>query len=174
MPFRPPLPHVLCRLHAFNTQHYPPRHVASSSVLPPSGRLSLNGLRPWVNGIYPSHDLCPTYLCPPSLFGYRMPLHNNSSASPGFYEIQRLLWQVFFGVSEGWLQGLPWQVLPLSRSVVKEWLASAALSSFAGITHSVSRAAAHSIGAPVSNWVLDSGLCQGWLEGAMGTLDIQK
>ena len=38
----------------------------------------------------------------------------------------------------------------------------------------MSRAAAHSISTPVSNWVLDSGLCQGRLEGAVGTLDIQK
>ena len=38
----------------------------------------------------------------------------------------------------------------------------------------MSRAAAHSIGAPVSNWVLDSGVFQGRLEGAVGTMDIQK
>ena len=55
------------------------------------------------------------------------------------------------GISEGWLLGIPWQVLPLSRSVVKEWLV------FAGIDHSVFRAG-----------VLDSG--QRWVNGAVGSL----
>ena len=46
-----------------------------------------------------------------------------------------------------------------------------------GLSLSVTRAAAHSIGVPVTgNWgrSLGPGLCQGWLEGAVGTLDSRK
>ena len=117
LPFIPLLPSLL----ALPCHFVPPfplsfasfMHLTLSTILPatwPPPRSSLHpvdsvlmALRPWVNGIYPSHVLRPAYLCPPSLFDFRMPPQNISTASPGLYEIQRFLWQVVLGVSEGWL-----------------------------------------------------------------------
>ena len=75
------------------------------------------------------------------------------------------------------MQGLPWQVLPFTRSVVKEQLASAAFSSCLGLSFSVSRAAALSTVLASGNWGRSLVLgrhCSGWQEGAVGTLVWQK
>ena len=120
--------------------------------------------------IYPPHVWCPAYLGPPPLLDSRMSLQNSLLAISGFPEVQRILGQVVLGVSEGWLQGLPWQVLPISRSVIKDWLVFAVLSSGVGFNHSVLRVTEQS--ASGSFRVLDSG--QSWVLGAGGLLDVSQ
>ena len=112
--------------------------------------------------IYPPHVWCPAYLVPPPLLDSIMSLQNSLLAISGFPEIQRILGQVVLGVSEGWLQGLPWQVLPISRSVIKDWLIFAVLSFGVGFNHSVLRVTEQS--ASGSFRVLDSS--QSWVLGA--------
>ena len=80
----------------------------------------LMALRPRVNGIYPSHAHRPLRLYPLSSPGSSMSLHTFPLVSPGLHEALHFLLQVVTGISEGWMQGLPWQVLPFTRSVVKE------------------------------------------------------
>jgi len=111
--------------------------------------------RLWSFRIYLSHVWSFVYLGPSSIFDSRMSLRNSSSVTSGIFEIQRILGQVVLGVSEGWLQGLPWKVLPISRSLVKDWLVLAVLSSGAGFSQPEFRVAEQRDTGSV--WVLDSG-----------------
>ena len=104
--------------------------------------------------IYPPHVWCPAYLGPPPLLDSRMSLRSSILAIFGLPEVQRILGQVVLGVSEGWLQGLPWQALPISRSMIKDWIVFAVLSSGAGFSHSVFRVSEQSDTGSV--WALDS------------------
>ena len=57
-----------------------------------------------------------------------MSLHPLPLVNSGIHEALRLLSLVVSGISEGWLHGIPWQVLPLTRTVVKERLVLEAIS----------------------------------------------
>ena len=123
--------------------------------------------RLWIVRIYLSHVWCSAYLGPPFILDSRMSLRSSILAISGLPEVQRILGQVVLGISEGWLQGLPWQALPISHSMIKDWLVFAVLSSGAGFSHSVFRVTEQSdIGSVL---VLDSG--QSWVLGTVGSLD---
>ena len=109
----------------------------------------------WSLCIHLSHVWALVYPGPSSILGSRMTIRNPSSATSGIFEIQRTLGQVVLGVSEGWLQGLPWKFLPISRSLVKDWLVLAVLSSGAGFSQPEFRVDEQRDTESV--WVLDSG-----------------
>ena len=92
---------------------------------------------------------------------------------PGFYDALRFLLKTVSGIEEGSLQGLPWQVLPLIRSVVKERLALATFSpcscSFLTISQTITTGSGFLSGNRGSSSVLGC-RCTGWQEGAVGTL----
>ena len=109
----------------------------------------------WSLRIHLSHVWIFVYPGPSSILDFRMSIRNPSSVTSGIFEIQRILGQVVLGVSEGWLQGLPWKVLPLLRSLVKDWLVLAVLSFGAGFSQPEFRVAEQRDTESV--WVLDSG-----------------
>ena len=87
----------------------------------------INSMRRW--------DYCypPPHICS-DLGPLHMPLHcevmhslSNSDAF-GSHDRSRFLQEVVTGIEGGHLHGIPWQVLPSTRSFVKERLALAALS----------------------------------------------
>ena len=140
MHFRSSVAFVLRRLYAFKGQlslsiaaWIPPR-IFNHQVV---SVLMLSRL--WIVRIYLSHVWCSAYLGPPFILDSRMSLRSSILAISGLPEVQRILGQVVLGISEGWLQGLPWQALPISRSMIKDWLVFAVLSSGAGFSHSVFR-----------------------------------
>ena len=81
---------------------------------------------------------CPSSSHAPSLFDHRgisspyssMQAHFTPSLGSVYHEVspERVLLNVIAGVGEGWLQDIPWEALPLTRSFVKERLALAAFS----------------------------------------------
>ena len=96
-----------------------------------------------------------------------MSSHYSSLLGPGSFDALSFLLHVISGIGEGNFHGLPWQVLPCIRSVVKERVALAAFSPCFCFSLSVSTPA------PLGNW--DSSLvigcrCTGWKKGDVGTL----
>ena len=112
--FAPPCPlvHPLSLSFA-GSKHLTPSSFFTAAWLPPRSAphpvaLDLMVSWPWVYGIYPSHVWSLVLLCPPLLPDSRMPPQISLPDLAGSHEIQRFLEQVVVGVSEGWLQGLPW------------------------------------------------------------------
>ena len=98
--------------------------------------------------------------------------HSFLFLGPGLYEALRLLLNIIAGIGEGSLQGLTWQVLYFTRSVVKERLALAAFSPCLCSSLSISQTVSPGSGL-FGNWGSSSVIgcrCTGWQEGAVGTL----
>ena len=108
---------------SFSSAAWPPPH----SLHPPVA-VVLMAFMSGVFRIYPSHAFLLLYPYPLFATDFRMSLHPLPLVNSGIHEALRLLSLVVSGISEGWLHGLPWQVLPLTRTVVKERLVLEAIS----------------------------------------------
>ena len=61
-----------------------------------------------------------------------MQTHFTPSLGSVYHEVppKRILLNVIAGIGEGWLQEIPWEALPLTRTFVKERLALEGFSSY--------------------------------------------
>ena len=129
-----------------------------------------------VKFLFSSHAQCPFDHYTMSSPRSDMPIHSAPVLGSGSHEATHILLNVVAGIGEGWLQGIPWQELPLTRSFVKERLALAAFST----CHCSSLSTLWSSGLGSGITLTHSGNlgrsmvlgCHytGWQEGAVGTL----
>ena len=118
---------------SFAGSHLSPSSLPSAAWPPPHSlhppvAVVLMAFMSGVFRIYPSHAFLLLYPYPSFASDFRMSLHPFPLVNSGIHEALRLLSLVVSGISEGWLHGLPWQVLPLTRTVVKERLVLEAIS----------------------------------------------
>ena len=107
--------------HLLHSPPHPPSYAAWSPccLLHLSKAVELKALQFGDIFIPPSHaqDLISVFSMASA--GSVMNSHSFFFLGPGLYNALRLLWNIITGIEEGILQGLPWQVLPFTRSVVK-------------------------------------------------------
>ena len=96
------------------------------------------------------------------------------SALFGSHDRSRILQEVVTGIEGGQLYGIPWQVLPLTRSFVKERLALATLSNYRCKLTSVLWSRGSGTGTDIPRFgsprCILGCICSGWQEGTIGTL----
>ena len=118
--------------HLLRCPAFPPSPAAWYNLcpLPLSVFVGLMAHRSWVK--------CPSSLHALSLFDHHgmsspcssIQAHCSPSLGSVYHEVppEQVLMNVIAGVGEGWLQDIPWEALPLTRSFVKERLALASFS----------------------------------------------
>ena len=105
-----------------------------------------------------------------------MQIHSAPFLGSASQEVVRVLLNVVAGVGEGWLQDIPWQALPVTRSFVKERLALVAFSTcscsslFALWSSNLGSGTTLTHFGNLERSTVLGCHCTGWQEGAVGTL----